>query len=323
MDVSAAGARVCWSSWDGGVRGAILRYFRAACWCAASLAIVVAAASMHPFVRSVHRAFWPSASYDTTLPALPDLADPALLVFSKTNGFRHFEAISTGAEAFRDIARSRGWSMFHTESSAVFDEETLPRFRVVVWHNASGAPLNQSQRQALRGWLEAGGGFVGIHAALDDSHASWDWYTRQVVGAVFLGHPLGHQSALVRVERTDHPSTRDLPASWVHFDEWYSFDRSVREDHGVEVLASLDESSYEPRFKLLFLDQDLSMGDHPAIWTRSIGKGRAILSALGHVAEAYRDPRYRSVLAGAIEWAGRLGTTVAAEPETDATRGDH
>ena len=299
-----------------------MRYFRAASWFAASLAIVVAAASMHPFVRSVYRAFWPSASYETTLPALPDLADPAVLVFSKTNGFRHFEAISAGAEAFRDIARSRGWSMFHTESSAVFDEETLPRFRVVVWHNASGAPLDQRQRQALRDWLEAGGGFVGIHAALDNSHASWDWYTKQVVGAVFLGHPLEHQSALVRVERTDHPSTRDLPASWVHFDEWYSFDRSVREDQGVEVLASIDESSYEPRFKLLFLDQDLSMGDHPAIWTRSIGAGRAILSALGHVAEAYRDPRYRAVLAGAIEWAGRLDTAAVA-PETDATTGEH
>ena len=245
---------------------------------------------MHPFVRSVYRALWPSAAYDATPPIVPGLADPAALLFSKTNGFRHFEAISTGAAAFRDIASSRGWSMFHTENGAVFDEDILPRFRVVVWHNASGAPLDEAQRRALRNWLEAGGGFVGVHAALDNSHASWDWYTAQVVGAVFMGHPLDHQSALVRVERMDHPSTRDLPSSWVHFDELYSFDRSVRDDRGVEVLASLDESTYEPRFKLLFLDEDLSMGDHPAIWTRSVGAGRAVLCALGHVAKPIGIP---------------------------------
>ncbi len=208
--------------------------------------------------------------------------------------------------------------MFHTENGAVFDEDILARFRVVVWHNASGAPLDESQRQAFRNWLEAGGGFVGIHAALDNSHASWDWYLGEVVGAVFLGHPLDHQSALIRVERTDHPSTTGLPESWVHFDEWYSFDRSVRDDLGVEILASVDESTYDPRLKFLLVDQDLSMGDHPAIWTRSVGAGRAFLSALGHVGEAYRDPSYRSVLEGAIEWAGKLDSAVT-ESAIDAT----
>ena len=283
--------------------------------------MVLVAASMHPAVRNVYRAFRPSGVYDTIPPELPSLSSPAVLVFSKTHGFRHFEAIPAGAEALREIARSRGWSMFHTENGAVFEPEILGRFRVVVWLNASGAPLSESQRGALRSWLEAGGGFVGIHAAVDNSHASWDWYSKQVVGANFVGHPLQDQTAVVRVERADHPSTMGLPSSWDHFDEWYSFDRSVRDDPGVEVLASVDESTYEPRLKFLFLDYDISMGDHPVIWTRTLGLGRAILSILGHTGEAYRDPKYRSAIEGAVEWAGRLDTAGTA-PETDAATPD-
>ena len=205
---------------------------------------------------------------------MPELKAPSILVFSKTNGFRHFDAIEVGVPAIRAIADRRGWSVFHTENGAVFDPKILPRFTVVVWHNASGAPLNASQRDAMRNWMQSGGGFLGIHAALDNSHASWDWYLSKVVGATFIGHPLAHQQATIRVERPDHPSIGGLGETWVHFDEWYSFDRNVRNDEGVDVLASVDESTYDQRFKLLWINQDLSMGDHPVIWTRSVGQGR-------------------------------------------------
>ena len=292
----------------------VVSFVRIAGWCAVWVAILAFAASMHPMVRNVYRAFRPSASYDTTPPEVPEVADPAILVFTKTNGFRHFDSIDAGVAAIKDIAARRGWSVYHTENGAVFDAEILSRFRVVAWHNASGAPLNEPQRQDMRDWMRKGGGFVGIHAALDNSHASWDWYLQEVVGAVFIGHPLEHQRATIRVERPDHASTQGLEASWSHFDEWYSFDRSVRDDQGVEVLASVDESTYEPRLKIPFIGQDLSMGDHPVIWTRSVGQGRVFLSALGHVAEAYRDPSYLSVLEGAIEWAGQVGDLEGTEP---------
>ena len=257
-------------------------------------------------VRNVYRAIRPSTGYDLQVPAMPGLPAPAVLVFSKTNGFRHFEAIEAGGAALREIAANHGWSVFHTENSAVFAPGTLAMFKVVVWHNASGAPLSRAQRGALREWIEAGGGFVGIHAALDDSHASWPWYAANVVGARFIGHPLPHQRATIRVESGDHPVMHGTEPAWSHFDEWYSFERSVRGDEGVEVLASVDEADYDQRLKLLWIDRDLSMGDHPVMWTRRVGDGRAFLSALGHRSEVYRDANYRAVLKGAIEWTGQL-----------------
>ena len=292
-----------------------MRLLRIGCWSAAILATVlvalpaawIVATGRLPMVRNVYRAFVPSSVRDSVPPDVPDLAGPAVLVFTKTNGFRHDEAIEEGARALAAIAARRGWSVYRTENGAVFAPGILERFRVVVWHNASGAPLDGSQREALRGWIEGGGGFVGVHAALDSSHESWEWYSTQVVGAGFIGHAIENQTAALRLDGPGHPVARGLEREWEHFDEWYSFDRSVRGDDGVDVLVSVDESTYEPRLKLLWIDEDLSMGDHPIVWTRSVGAGKALLCALGHVGGAYSDPSMMRILENGIEWAGGLG----------------
>ncbi len=268
----------------------------------ALLVALVAAASFHPMVRSVYRALRPSTTYDEVAPDVPAMGSPAVLVFSKTNGFRHAEAIVAGRDVLRGIGERRGWSIFETENGAVFEDSILERFQAVVWLNTSGAPLNQAQRSALQSRLESGTGFVGVHAALDDSHRSWEWYVREVVGANFIGHAMGLLPATVRIERQDHPALPLQRAAWERVDEWYSFDRSVRGDPGVEVLASLDESTYEPRLKLLWIDEDLAMGDHPILWTRQIGAGRAVLSAFGHSAESMLEPDHQSVLEAALDW---------------------
>ena len=280
-----------------------MRLLRILAWCLVALVVVAVAASFHPMVRSVYRAFRPSTSYDSLPPVVPELGQPAVLVFSKTNGFRHADAISEGVPALRSVADRRGWSLFSTENGAVFNPEALRRFDVVVWLNVSGAPLDGSQRAAMQAWLESGGGFVGIHAALDDSHSSWKWYVQEVVGARFIGHAIGLLPAVVQVERTDHVALRGLDKHWSRTDEWYSFDRSVRGLPDVEVLASLDESTYEPRMKLLWIDKDLAMGDHPIVWTRKVGGGRAFLSAFGHSAEAFQEPQHLAMLESAIAWA--------------------
>ena len=97
-----------------------------------------------------------------------------------------------------------------------------------------------------------------------------------------------------------------LAPTWRHTEEWYSFDVSVRGQPGVEVLATVNEATYNPRLKFLWTDRSLAMGDHPIIWTRQTGEGRAFLTVLGHSAAAYQSPRYQNILEGAVEWAGRL-----------------
>ena len=252
------------------------------------------------------RVLFPSDHHDETPPERPsDLDRPALLVFHKTNGYRHEEAIQQGVPALTAIAERRGWSSFSTENGAVHDPEWLAAFDVVVWFQVSGNVLSEPQRAALRDFIESGGAFFGIHGTGGDSSYDWLWQPETLVGAQFIGHPMNpqFQEATVHVEAPDHPVMQGLPSEWVRTDEWYSFAESPR-GPDVQVLARLDESTYSPRIDLKVIDHDLRMGeDHPIVWTHCIGQGRAIYSALGHAGAAYtEEPLHVRLLENGLDW---------------------
>lgn len=250
-------------------------------------------------------------SHDARAPELPESLDrPAFLLFTKTNGFRHAEAIAAGLERFEEIAQRRGWSLYATENGAVFQAPQLERFDAVVFHNASGDMLSTEQEAAFKRFLEGGGGWVGIHAAGDSSHEDWAWYIDNLIGGLFTAHTMGpqFQEARLVVEDADHPATRSLPAEWRHTEEWYSWDANPRE-RGMRVLVSVDESTYSPWVRWLGNEVDLRMGDHPIVWVGCVGRGRTLYSALGHQGAAYHTPEYRALLEGALAWAARLEGT--------------
>ncbi len=263
-----------------------------------------------------YSALYPSHEHDKVQPAVPaSFPQPAVLVFSKTNGFRHGEAIDASKPMFRELAAKQGWSVFETDNGAVASPELLSRFQVVVWNNASGDMLSDPQRAALRAWIEAGGGFIAIHAAGDSSHESWAWYVSDVIGAKFVGHSLWPHLAMatVHVEGGGHPVVAGLPGVWNREDEWYSFDHSVRSNPGFRVLATLDEDTYKRGGPG---SAKLAMGkDHPIVWSHCLAKGRVLYSALGHTGESYAEVPFRTLVTNAITWAMRREPCDAAKRE--------
>lgn len=260
--------------------------------------------------------FFPSRVHENVAPDVPaDLGSPAILVFTKTNSFRHVEAIDAGVPLWKDLAERAGFGLYRTENGAIFNDRDLAKFDVVVFHNATGDMLDDRQEEAFRRFLEDGGGWIGIHAAGDSSHKDWTWYIDSLIGGVFTAHTLGpqFQEARLVVEDADHPATKNLPAEWNHVEEWYSWDANPR-DSGFRVLVSVDESTYEPWQKLLGNERDLRMGDHPIVWTTCVGEGRAFYSALGHQGAAYTEPEVQEMLRGALAWAsGAEGTGCEAD----------
>jgi type 1 glutamine amidotransferase len=243
--------------------------------------------------------------YETVPPEVPaDIMRPAILVFSKTNGFRHEEAIPAANALLARFAKDQRWAHYQTENGAVFSPAILSRFDAVVFNNMSGDVFTQEQRQALKRFLESGGGFVGVHGSGGDLSYDWSWYVDHLIGAQFIGHPMRpqFQTAIVRIEDKVHPATRELPEVWKRSDEWYSFEKSPR-SAGYSVLATLDEKSYDN--KSMF-GRDLAMGDdHPIAWWHCVGKGRVFYSAMGHHADAYAETEYQKMLLGAMKWALR------------------
>ena len=187
--------------------------------------------------------------------------------------------------------------MTATEDSTAFRRDRLALFDVIVFLNTTGNVLGPRGQNALRAFIEDGGGFVGVHAASDTEY-DWPWYGR-LVGAYFDGHP-EVQEATVRVERQSHPSTQMLPSKWQRRDEWYNFRSNPRDS--VRVLLTLDESTYEGG----------TMGnDHPIAWCHSLKAGRAWYTAGGHTSEAYQDSLFRQHLLGGLQWAAGQKSSAA------------
>lgn len=237
------------------------------------------------------------AAHETNLTTtVKQQADIQILVFSKTTGFRH-NSIEPAIEMLQSAAAENNWGLSKTEDADQFSDSNLANFEVVVWLSTTGDVLNDDQQAAFERFVQAGGGFAGIHAATDTEY-DWEWYNG-LVGAHFAGHP-PIQTADILLANASHPSTRFFPCRWSIRDEWYNFQTNPADNEATTVLLWLDESTYTGG----------TMGDqHPIAWAREYDGGRSWYTAAGHRSELYTDTEYdlfqRHVLAG-IEWAAGL-----------------
>jgi uncharacterized protein len=227
-----------------------------------------------------------------------------LLLFEKMTGFRDTPSVEAANAMFRDIAKRNGWALEVTEKGGSMHPSVLKQFDAVIWNNVSGDVLTLTQRKAFKNYIEGGGGFIGIHGSAGDPVYFWDWYPDTLIGARFIGHPMDpqFQDAKVVVEANPAGLASSLAPGWAMNDEWYSFANSARLN-GAQVVATLDEKSYNPGGSR-FGNEPLAMGaDHPIAWTRCVGKGRSFYSAIGHRPETYSDANHQKLLTEAILWA--------------------
>jgi hypothetical protein len=217
--------------------------------------------------------------------------DPLVMLYTGTTGYRHADAIDTGAPIVKAALEDAGYDVdwedcndnggnpgncdHPSQNARAFTDRNLERYDALLFFNTSSSwagggkpgPLwNESQRAAIIRFAQDGGGIAANHNATDMGAGvvSWDWWDGgedSVVGTLMRGHARTDRNnvADVHVEDRDHLSTRLLPPVYGFGDEHYNFARSVRDSH--HVLLTLDESSYDPGPN--------AMGeDHPITWCR-------------------------------------------------------
>mgnify|MGYP001603629551 FL=1 len=210
---------------------------------------------------------------------------PRVLVFTKTAGYHH-SSIPVGVAAIQKLGSENGFDVDTTSDAAMFTDDTLKKYSALIFLSTTGPLFNTNQEISLQRYIEAGGGFMGIHAATDALY-DWGWYNR-LVGGVFDSHPEQQEAKLIINDR-DHISTKHLPAEWTRKDEWYNF-KKLNPD--VHVLISIDEKSYKGG----------NNGDHhPMAWFHQYDGGRAFYTELGHTEEAYSYSLYLKHILGGIQ----------------------
>ncbi|WP_257669274.1 ThuA domain-containing protein [Parapedobacter tibetensis] len=212
---------------------------------------------------------------------------PRVLVFSKTAAFYH-KSIPAGNEALLKLGRENGIDIDTTTNAAWFHEDSLAKYAAVVFLSTTGNVLNHYQEVAFERYIQAGGSFVGIHAASDTEY-DWGWYGR-LVGGYFKNHPRP-QPATFHVIDSGHPATEGLPQTFTYDDEWYNF---TKLSPAINVLITIDESSYEGG----------ENGErHPMAWYHDYDGGRSFFTAFGHSPESFRDSLHLKHILGGLHYA--------------------
>ncbi len=269
----------------------------------------------------------PAGSAEKITQALPDkaYAKPVkprkLLVFSKTNGFRH-ASIPTGKLALAEMGRKTGaFEVVITEELDEFEADSLKKYDAVCFLNTTldvfapprkifTAMTDDEKKSAtergvrlqanLMNFIKAGHGFVGIHSATDCCY-EWAEYGEMING-FFDGHPWGaNVKVSVKVEpgQEKHPLVAMFGGENVEFpEEIYQF-KAPYDSKAVHMLLRLDtEKTDMTRRGIKRTD-----GDFGIAWARHWEKGRVFYCSLGHNHEMYWHPKVvRHYLAG-IQWA--------------------
>ena len=216
---------------------------------------------------------------------------PNLLVFSKTASFRH-ASIDAGKKALAKMATDKGFNVTFTEDAEAFNETDLKKYNAVLFLNTTGDVLNDKQQAVFERFIQAGGGYVGIHAATDTEY-DWPWYGK-LAGAYFLDHPMtpsNVQKGKYSVVQKNHWATQGMPDEFERTDEFYSFkDISPK----INVLLTIDEKTYQG---------GKNPDYHPMSWYQEFDGGRSFYTAMGHTDETFVEPLFLNHLYAGINYA--------------------
>ncbi|MBB5785863.1 ThuA domain-containing protein [Jiangella mangrovi] len=242
------------------------------------------------------------ASTAATATTHEEQADPRFraLVFSKVTNFYH-QSIPAGQAAIEQLGAENDFEVVTTDDATIFNDEDLATFDVVIFNNTNSTPesgdlLNADQRAAFQRYIQAGGGFTGLHAATA-AERDWEWY-EDLVGSIFTNHPPGTNpdgtiNGRVKVTDRVHPSTANLPELWEFEEEWYNWNQRVVGD--VHVLTWVDTK--------VGISGLTEGPNHPFSWCQIYDGGRSWYTAGGHSAAAFQDADFVEHLKGGIEWA--------------------
>ena len=269
----------------------------------------------------------PPGALEKITAALPDKAfakpkkDRKVLVFSKTNGFRH-ASIATGKIAFAEMGKKTGaFETVISDDLENFEIDRLKTFDAVCFLSTTlnvfaptAAELKDlsdddkktaADREArlksnLMEFVKSGGGFVGIHAATDTFY-EWPEYNKMINGC-FDGHPWGAGTEVsIKVEpgQEKHPLVAMFGGENVEFkEEIYQF-KEPYDSKAVHMLLRLDTEKTDMTLKGI----KRTDGDFGVAWASPWEKGRVFYCSLGHNHEIYWNPKVLGHYLAGTQWA--------------------
>jgi type 1 glutamine amidotransferase len=248
-------------------------------------------------VICISGASWPLSSLTAQI-----APQPRILVYTRNytpdgKGYVH-DNIAASVAAIRKMGQESGFIVDASDDPGVFTDGNLRQYAALVFSNSNNQAFSDdAQRDAFKRYIEAGGGFVGIHSA---SGSERDWpYFWSVLGGKFAAHPR-QQPFTVRVVDPDFAA---VPAQFTWTDECYFLDHLNPGIHPVLVTDRTKLATLEP----MTIDAARFPVDLPLAWYQEFDGGREFYLALGHNKEDYANPLLYGIIRNGILWAMKPG----------------
>ena len=236
---------------------------------------------------------------------------PRVLVFYRTEGYVHGDAIVCANEAFRVAAEKTGaFEPVFSTDYADLRPESLEKFDVLVLNNTTNLKVgpNPFLAWSIPDFVASGKGMVSLHAGCDtfaDCPAA-----ANVPAGCFAGHPWGAGGTWsFEVCDPENPVAKPFVDAFkgVKFkmgDEIYQHRGPAYDDGKVHALVTLDFSDPEVA-KRDRIRKDSTF--YPVSWLRRFGKGRVFYTTFGHDRRGWTEPvRLRHFFDGYLYAAGLL-----------------
>jgi type 1 glutamine amidotransferase len=227
-------------------------------------------------------------------------ADQKVLVYTRNytpdgKGYVH-DNIATSVATIQKMGAENHFSVDVSDDPKVFTDANLKQYAALIFSNSNNEAFeNDAQRDAFQHYIQAGGGFVGIHSA-SGSERKWPYFW-SILGGKFVRHPK-QQPFLVRVVDPKNPITAKLPATFTWTDEFYYHD-NVNPD--IKPLLVSDPHKLDDPQKDTYPGD--KFGDAvPLAWYHTTGKSREFYTALGHNIKDYSNPILYNLILGGIQW---------------------
>ena len=273
-----------------------------------------------------------------------------VLLYTRTAGPRHADlgsplppglnpplaANNLVQREMQKLLEANGVKLDYTEDEAQMTR--LSGYNAVIFFSTSRDNLNDDAKTALRQYMRAGGGFVGIHNAFGTLY-NWPYYEGLLGGANYYDHGPERSADVVVVDSRD-ASTKGVPARFAFKDEWYNL---VPFPTHVRFLATVDESTFKPGEREFtgpppgagppgggppgagprqpqlpsVVGADPGHGSfHPVTWCQYYDGGKAWLTTLGHDAGDFADDDAKFAGAKAFQTmiVGGIKSVMGAEP---------
>jgi uncharacterized protein len=229
-----------------------------------------------------------------------------ILVYTKNGkGYVH-ENIPASIKALQNIGLQSGFKVDTSSNASVFSDNNLKKYDALIFSNTNNDVFDsEEQRVSFMRYIQAGGGFMGIHSAAG-TERNWKWF-KLMLGATFLRHP-PFQAFTVYVLDKQHPATKNLDAKWETRDECYffkEFNPSIKTLVVADISTieeSIDAGSIDSSARRKNIKPDVFGNSYPAVWCNEFDGGRIWYTALGHSKESYSDSTYLSHLVEGLKW---------------------